>query len=80
MPWSGVHINFADPFQGQISSIVADSFSKWLEVVPVASMSSHTRIQVLKTFFFENFFPKDGLPDTIVSDNDAQFTLEEFKK
>ncbi|XP_039211284.1 vomeronasal type-2 receptor 26-like [Crotalus tigris] len=33
--WSCVHINFSGPFQGQVFLIVVDSYSKWLEVVPV---------------------------------------------
>ena len=38
-PWSRIHIDFAGPFHGQTFLIVVDSYSKWLEVIPVSSMS-----------------------------------------
>lgn len=55
--------------------IVVDAFSKWLEVTPVSSMTSTTVIKSLRRLFATH-----GLPDTIVSDNAAQFLSEEFQQ
>ncbi|XP_053311898.1 uncharacterized protein K02A2.6-like [Spea bombifrons] len=73
-PWSRLHIDFAGPFHGQMFFLVVDSFSKWLEVVPVTSATSVTVIKILRSLFATH-----GLPDTIVSDNGTQFTSSEFK-
>ncbi|XP_064469269.1 uncharacterized protein K02A2.6-like [Ornithodoros turicata] len=73
-PWSRLHVDFAGPFQGQTFLIVVDSFSKWLEVVPVSSMTTRSVINALRQLFATH-----GMPDTIVSDNGAQFTSEEFR-
>lgn len=51
-----------------------DSHSKWLEVIHVNSLSSSTAISKLRYLFATH-----GLPDSIVSDNGATFTSEEFK-
>ncbi|XP_060126555.1 uncharacterized protein K02A2.6-like [Zootoca vivipara] len=74
-PWSRLHIDFAGPFQGQTFLIIVDSFSKWLEVVPVSAMNSKVAIWALQWVFTTH-----GLPDIIVSDNGAQFTSAEFQK
>uniref|UniRef100_A0A224YY41 RNA-directed DNA polymerase n=1 Tax=Rhipicephalus zambeziensis TaxID=60191 RepID=A0A224YY41_9ACAR len=74
-PWSRLHVDFAGPFQGQVFFIVVDSFSKWLEVVPVSSMTSSTVIRCLRRLFATH-----GLPDIIVSDNAAQFVSDEFRQ
>eukprot|EP00079_Xenopus_tropicalis_P023325 XP_012815654.2 PREDICTED: LOW QUALITY PROTEIN: uncharacterized protein K02A2.6-like [Xenopus tropicalis] len=66
--------SMAGPFQGQTFFLVVDSFSKWLEVVSVASATTHAVIQVLRKLFATH-----GLPDTIVSDNGAQFTSADFR-
>ncbi|XP_015667269.1 uncharacterized protein K02A2.6-like [Protobothrops mucrosquamatus] len=73
-PWSRIHIDFAGPFQGQLFLIVVDSHSKWLEVVPVSTMTIARTFQVLR-----GIFAMHGLPDVIVSDNGAQFTSSEFQ-
>ena len=74
-PWSRLHIDFAGPFHGQTFLIVVDSYSKWLEVIPITSMTSRTVIRALLRLFVTH-----GLPDTMVSDNGAQFCSEEFKE
>ncbi|XP_075707209.1 uncharacterized protein LOC142741757 [Rhinoderma darwinii] len=72
--WSRLHIVFAGPVQGQTFFLVVDSFSKWLEAVPVSSATTSTVIQVLRRLFATH-----GLPDTIVSDNGLQLTCTELK-
>nr|XP_034970897.1 uncharacterized protein K02A2.6-like [Zootoca vivipara] len=73
-PWSRLHIDFAGPFQGQTFLIVVDSHSKWLEVIPVTCMTSGVVIRNLRALFVTHV-----LPNTLVSDNGAQFTSTEFK-
>ncbi|KRZ77842.1 Transposon Tf2-6 polyprotein [Trichinella papuae] len=63
-----LHIDFAGPFQGKTFLIVVDAFSKWLEVIPISEMSTRTVIEELRQLFATH-----GLPNTIVSDNAAQF-------
>lgn len=74
-PWSRLRIEFAGPFQGQVFFIAVDSFSKWLKVISVSSMTTAKVIKCLRRLFATH-----GLPDTIVSDNAAQFVSEEFKQ
>ncbi|KRX44072.1 Transposon Tf2-9 polyprotein [Trichinella murrelli] len=47
-PWSRLHIDFAAPFQGKTFLIVVDTFSKWLEVIPISEMSTRTVIEELQ--------------------------------
>ncbi|KRX70014.1 Uncharacterized protein T06_15952 [Trichinella sp. T6] len=74
-PWSRLHIDFAGPFQGKTFLIVVDAFSKWLEVIPISEMSTRTVIEELRQLFATH-----GLPNTIVSDNAAQFASAEFQQ
>ncbi|KAL1435106.1 hypothetical protein MTO96_011270 [Rhipicephalus appendiculatus] len=74
-PWSRLHVDFAGPFQGQVFFIFVDSFSKWLEVVPVSSMASSTVIRCLRRLFATH-----GLPDIIVSNNAAQCVSDELRQ
>nr|XP_056721023.1 uncharacterized protein K02A2.6-like [Euleptes europaea] len=74
-PWSRLHIDFAGPFQGKTFLIVVDSYSKWLEVSDVCSMTSRVVVRELRKLFATH-----GLPDTVVSDNGAQFTSAEFQE
>ncbi|XP_060103361.1 uncharacterized protein LOC132577587, partial [Heteronotia binoei] len=73
-PWSRLHIDFAGPFQGQIFLIIVDAYTKWLEVLPVASTSSAAAIRALRRVLCTH-----GIPDTLVSDNGAAFTSGEFQ-
>ncbi|XP_060550095.1 uncharacterized protein K02A2.6-like [Pantherophis guttatus] len=68
-PWSRIHIDFAGPMQGRHLLIVVDAFSKWLEVVPMASTTTDATIRALRRLFATH-----GLPDVLVSDNGPQLT------
>lgn len=46
-PWSRLHIDLVGPLQGQSFLIVADAFSKWVEVVLMHSTTSETVIRAL---------------------------------
>ena len=74
-PWSRLHIDFAGPFHGQTFFVIVDSHSKWLEVLPVSSMSATAAIDNLRSIFATH-----GLPDSIVSDNGCTFKSADFQK
>ncbi|XP_015274198.1 PREDICTED: uncharacterized protein K02A2.6-like [Gekko japonicus] len=72
-PWARVHIDFADPVQGQMFLIVVDAMSKWLEVILMKSTTSLALIHALRRLFVTH-----RLPDILVSDNGPEFTSQEF--
>lgn len=72
-PWSRVHIDFADPFRIRML-LVVDAHSKWPEADVMSSASAQAKIADLRELFARN-----GTPETIVSNNGAQFTLSELK-
>ena len=74
-PWSRLHIDFAGPFRGQVFLIVVDARTKWIEVIPVSSMTSSETISRLRSLFATS-----GLPDQIVSDNGTAFSSALFKQ
>ena len=74
-PWSRLHIDHAGPFMGKLFLIVVDAYSKWMEVVPVASTNTATTVDKLRAIFATH-----GLPDKIVSDNGTAFTSEAFQE
>ena len=72
-PWACIHIDHAGPFLGKQFLVLVDAYSKWLEVVPVPSLTSETTIRTLR-----GIFATHGLPELIVSDNGPSFTSKEF--
>ncbi|GBN22730.1 hypothetical protein AVEN_68062-1 [Araneus ventricosus] len=50
-PWSRVYIDFAGTFQGQMFFLLVDSFSKWLEVKRLSSVTSSATIKVTREIF-----------------------------
>ena len=73
-PWVRVQADFAGPYEGKMFFILIDSYSKWLEVVPMTTATSTTTIECLRSIFATH-----GLPEVFVSDNGTQFTSAEFK-
>ena len=71
-PWQRVHVDFLE-IKGQQFFLLVDSYSKWLEVVPMDSTMAQATISVLNTIF-----SRYGFPDEIVSDNGPQFIAEDF--
>lgn len=72
-PWSRLHVDFAGPVGGQVFLVVVDSYSKWLEVLPVASTDTKSVVTALRTLFATH-----GIPDVIVSDNGTAFASAAF--
>lgn len=74
-PWIRLHIDFAGPFQGQTFLIVVDAYTKWTEVYRIPSTSSNNVIRELR-----RLLASFGLPEPIVSDNDALCKSDEMQK
>lgn len=66
--------NFAGPVEGHMLLVIVDAHSKWPEVHVMDSTTSSKTIQVLMRGLFSHY----GIPETLVSDNGPQFTLDEF--
>lgn len=74
-PFQRVHIDHAGPFINRTYLIITDSFTKWIEVYDVKSLTSAETIEKLR-----NCFARFGVPDTIVSDNGRSFSSSEFQR
>ena len=72
-PWKRLHLDFAGPYEGKMFLVIADAYSKYLEIVPMTTITSSNTIAALR-----HLFSHFGLPDHIVTDNGAQFTSNEF--
>lgn len=72
-PFERVHIDFASK-DGVNLLVLVDSYSKWIEVTPMLTMTAEKTIERLGIIFAQF-----GLPETIVTDNGPQFISEEFK-
>ena len=71
-PWERIHIDFFE--KGNLNFlIVVDAYSKWLEVIPMGSMTSLKTIKVLCSLF-----ARYRIPEEVVSDNRSQLASEEF--
>lgn len=73
MPLKRIYIDY-DEYKVQYLHIVNDSYSKYLEVIPVRSTTSANTNDKLKMFFTPT-----RLPEKIVSDNRQQFSSIEFR-
>jgi transposase InsO family protein len=52
-----------------------DKFSKWIEAVPVTNQEATTTVK-----FFESIVYRYGVPNSIITDNDTNFTSGEFQE
>ncbi|XP_055918537.1 uncharacterized protein K02A2.6-like [Eupeodes corollae] len=73
-PMEIIHIDIAGPTDGFFYFIVVDSFSKWLDVFQITSITSSVIVSKLNEFFSRN-----GDCDQLVSDNGTQFTSAHFQ-
>lgn len=74
MPWQRIHIDFAGPFMEHYFMIVVDATSKWIEVVPMKTITSFYTIRALR-----EIFARFGLPSIVVTDNGTNFVSREFQ-
>lgn len=74
-PWSRIHADYAGPVNGVYYLVIVDSYSNWPEIFKTAKTTTTKTIE-----FFLEAFARTGLPDTLVTDNGAQFTSAEFNK
>ncbi|XP_045118191.1 uncharacterized protein LOC123508521 [Portunus trituberculatus] len=70
-PWQRVHADFAGPIDGTMLLVVVDSFSKWIEAIPMKSTTAGRTIHELSVLF-----SRFGLPQQLCTDNGPQFTSE----
>ncbi|XP_065207016.1 uncharacterized protein K02A2.6-like [Planococcus citri] len=71
-PWQRVHFDCAQ-FESKQMLIIVDSFSKWVEVYQLNSMSASKLLECL-----DECFSRLGFPLVCVSDNAPQFVSDEF--
>ena len=64
--------------RGSIQYVVVaiDYFTKWVEAEALASITPAK----IREFIYKNIICRYGVPYTIVSDNDTQFSSDEFKE
>ena len=73
-PWQRIHLDFAGPVAGHYYVVIIDSYSKWIEIAPMKSITSEKTIDYLL-----NVFARWGLPHQIVTDNGPQLVSKEFE-
>ena len=72
-PWFRLHADYAE-YEGQNYLIVVDSYSKWLHVEPMSSITSSKTIISLRRLFATH-----GLCAILYTDNAKSFTSAEFE-
>ena len=73
--WSCMHMNYAGPYEGVTFLILVDTYSKWMEVVPVCHATSQLTIEKLWIICATH-----GLPEMLALDNGNAFTSAEFEE
>ena len=68
-----IHIDFADPFLEKIFLIIYDSYSKWIDAIPMTNITLSAVIDRL-TYTFSIH----GIPYFMVSDNGPSLASQEF--
>ena len=63
------------PQQARFFIVLTDLYTKWPEVKPVSTVTSHSVIE-----FLSDMFSRWGLPEEIISDNGKQFVSQEFEQ
>ncbi|XP_062558351.1 uncharacterized protein K02A2.6-like [Armigeres subalbatus] len=73
-PWQRIHADYAGPVDGNYYLIVVDAFSKWPEVISTKRITTSATVAM-----FREIFSRNGMPETLVTDNGTQFTSEDFE-
>ena len=74
-PWVKIGVDFFQDHLGKKHLIVADYFSKFLYMIPVASAHHFKTITHLR-----ELFAVEGIPAVLISDNGPPFNGEEFRQ
>jgi hypothetical protein len=53
--------------------VAVDKFSKWIEARPITNLSAEHTVS-----FFTDIIHRFGVPNSIITDNDSQFTGRKF--
>ena len=53
--------------------VIVDKFTKWIEARPISVIKSEQAV-----LFFLNIIHRFGVPNSIIMDNDTQFTEKKF--
>src|SRR3954467_58216 len=54
--------------------VAVDKFTKWIQAVPITSSTASTVVNFIKSIIL-----RFGVPHNIITDNDTNFTTEEFQ-
>ncbi|XP_024873812.1 uncharacterized protein K02A2.6-like [Temnothorax curvispinosus] len=73
-PWSRIHIDFAGPVNGFYYLVIVDALTNWPEVFRMTAATTTKTLECL-----EEVFSRQGLCDTLVSNNGPQFVSKEFE-
>ncbi|XP_043234787.1 uncharacterized protein K02A2.6-like [Amphibalanus amphitrite] len=73
-PWQRIHLDFAGPVEGRFYVVVIDSYSKWMEIAPMKTITTEKTIEYLL-----NLFARWGLPHQLVTDNGPQLVSKDFE-
>lgn len=74
-PWQTLAINLCGPFpSGEHLFMVTDYYSGWVEVTVLTSITSANMIKAVRKIFLVH-----GLPECIMTHNDAPLIASEFK-
>lgn len=73
-PWERVHIDLLGPIANKVFLVAVDAYSKWVECFELNKSNS---VQIIDKL--QEIISRFGIMDTIVSDNGAYFTSQEFK-
>lgn len=78
-PWTRIAIDIRGPDSSvavkyRFAIVVIDYYSKWAEVQLVQQTTTESVIEMLRALFH-----REGVPETLVSDNGTQFTSSNFK-
>ena len=54
--------------------VAVDKFTKWIEAVPITNAAATTAVNFIRSIIF-----RFGVPHSIITDNETNFTYEEFQ-
>ncbi|XP_062538996.1 uncharacterized protein K02A2.6-like [Armigeres subalbatus] len=60
-PWQRVHVDYAEPLDGEYYLLVVDSFSKWPKTLQTSRITVVATIKIL-----QSIFARLGMPETVV--------------